>query len=87
MFERFRCGAGDPENRDIRTEAMKSRKLSLRDRPFGRGRPPVDGGEDCVVSFRMPASTLLAVDNWSTTHGISRSEACRQLIELGLKDN
>ena len=54
-------------------------------RPVGRplGRPAT--GITPMVSFRPPADLRRAVDKWGEARGVSRSEAIRRLLELGLK--
>jgi hypothetical protein len=50
----------------------------------GRGRPPTDA---TPVLVRVPADTLQGLDAWITTQNesdLSRPEAIRRLIELGL---
>jgi hypothetical protein len=49
-----------------------------------RGRPPT-GGRDPGVHIRLPEILLATVDAKSVADGISRSEAVRRLVELGLK--
>ena len=51
----------------------------------GRGRPPKPGGVFPTLPVRVPPNTIDAVDAFAEKAGISRSEAVRQLIELGLK--
>ena len=48
-----------------------------------RGRPAT--GVDPLVAVRIPASTTARVDDWGRAKGFSRSEAIRQLIELGFE--
>jgi Arc/MetJ-type ribon-helix-helix transcriptional regulator len=48
-----------------------------------RGRPPT--GETPHVTVRLADQLITAVDDWAGAHEISRSEAIRQLVELGLK--
>lgn len=40
---------------------------------------------DPLVAIRIPASATAKVDDWARAQGISRSEAIRRLIELGLE--
>jgi predicted DNA-binding protein len=51
--------------------------------PKKRGRPAT--GKDPLVAFRLPPEMIEAIDSWAAGNGKSRSEAMRQLIELGLK--
>ena len=48
------------------------------------GRPPgiKYGG---AVPTRFEISTMEALDTWAKKHDVSRSEAIRRLVELGLK--
>jgi hypothetical protein len=48
-----------------------------------RGRPAT--GRDPIVSSRIPAATVAAVDEWATRNDATRSDAIRRLVELGLK--
>ncbi|QAU44196.1 ribbon-helix-helix domain-containing protein [Bradyrhizobium guangzhouense] len=48
-----------------------------------RGRPAT--GKDPLVSARLPQELVESVEAWATENGVSRSEAVRQLIEIGLK--
>lgn len=38
-----------------------------------------------VSAVKLPAVLTARIDAWATAHAVSRSEAIRQLIELGLK--
>lgn len=38
-----------------------------------------------VSAVRLPAVLTASIDAWASAHGINRSEAIRQLVELGLK--
>jgi hypothetical protein len=38
-----------------------------------------------MVSSRIPAETISAIDNWAAKNDTTRSDAIRQLVELGLK--
>jgi hypothetical protein len=59
-------------------------KATISDRQKKRpvGRPAT--GITPLVSFRPPAELVQAIDKWGAAQGVSRSEAMRQLIELGL---
>jgi hypothetical protein len=49
-----------------------------------RGRPAgVKFGE--TIPARFEPATVAALDKWAVAHDVSRSEAIRQLVELGLK--
>jgi hypothetical protein len=48
-----------------------------------RGRPAT--GRAPMVSSRIPAATVDAVDAWATHNETTRSDAIRRLVELGLK--
>jgi len=45
------------------------------------GRPAT--GRDPLIALRVPAETIRAIDKWGGA-GVSRSEAIRTLIEIGL---
>jgi hypothetical protein len=47
-----------------------------------RGRPAT--GRDPMVSSRIPAAAVAAVDEWATHNETTRSDAIRRLVELGL---
>jgi hypothetical protein len=42
-------------------------------------------GRDPISVVKMPESLTAAVDIWAETHHLSRSDAIRTLVELGLK--
>lgn len=48
-----------------------------------RGRPAT--GKDPHMAARMPAELIAEVEAWAASHDISRSDAFRRLVELGLK--
>jgi hypothetical protein len=50
----------------------------------GVGRPRVGA---ILIGVRVPPADVAALDTWIKTHtpGLSRSEAIRRLVELGLK--
>ena len=48
-----------------------------------RGRPP-SGGRDPGVHVRLPEEMIESIDAYSAREALSRSEAIRQLVELGL---
>jgi predicted DNA binding CopG/RHH family protein len=59
-------------------------KKSIKVASKKRGRPP-SGGRDPGVHIRLPEEMLTAIDAKSADEGISRSEAIRRMVELGLK--
>jgi hypothetical protein len=59
----------------------KSIKVAPKKR--GRGRPPT--GRDPHIAARMPAGLIAEVETWAVASDMSRSEAIRRLVELGLK--
>ncbi len=59
-------------------------KKSIKVAPKRRGRPPT-GGRDPGVHIRLPENMLASIDAKSVEDGTTRSEAIRQLVELGLK--
>jgi Ribbon-helix-helix protein, copG family len=48
-----------------------------------RGRPAT--GKDPLLTVRAPRTIIEAIENWAEKNEISRSEAVRRLVELGLK--
>jgi len=38
-----------------------------------------------TIPVRLEPATVASLDAWATSHEISRSEAIRRLVELGLK--
>jgi hypothetical protein len=58
---------------------------SIKVAPKKRGRPP-SGGRDPIVPTRFPEDQIAAIDAWAAGQkSITRSEAIRRLVELGLK--
>jgi len=55
-------------------------------KPKKRGRPST-GGRDPLVAARLPPTLTAAIDAWAAKagDGVTRSEAIRRLVELGLK--
>ena len=49
----------------------------------GAGRPAT--GKDPTRTFRLSDEFMANVDAWAEAHDITRSEAIRRLVELGLK--
>jgi hypothetical protein len=47
-----------------------------------RGRPA--SGKDPLVSARLPQPLIDQVEAWSASNSVTRSEAIRRLVELGL---
>jgi hypothetical protein len=60
----------------------KSIKVAPKKR--GRGRPAT-GGRDPHITIRMPELLIVEADAWATSNEMTRSEAIRRLIEIGLK--
>ena len=56
---------------------QKSKKIG---RPIGQR-----GLADVFVGLRLPEKLAVQVDAWADKRDVSRSEAIRQLVELGLK--
>jgi hypothetical protein len=52
-------------------------------KPRGRGRPVSVGGKPIIA--KMPPALVEAIEAWGDRHGTNRSDAMRQLIEVGLK--
>jgi hypothetical protein len=48
-----------------------------------RGRPPT--GRDPGIHVRLPKEMLATIDAWSASKAVTRSEAVRRLVEIGLK--
>jgi Ribbon-helix-helix protein, copG family len=49
----------------------------------GAGRPAI--GKAPTYSFRLPPELVVELDAWAKSHGITRGEAVRRLVEFGLK--
>jgi hypothetical protein len=58
------------------------KSISVDQNKRGRGRPAT--GRDPAASARLPKEVLAKVDKWAAANKTSRSEAIRQLVELGL---
>ncbi len=58
---------------------MESRKI---DHEATEGHP-VD--RNPVSAVKLPAVLTASIDAWASAHAVNRSEAIRQLVELGLK--
>jgi len=48
-----------------------------------RGRPAT--GKDPLLTVRAPRAIIHAIEDWAAKNEITRSEAVRRLVELGLK--
>jgi hypothetical protein len=48
-----------------------------------RGRPAT--GRGLMVSSRIPEATVVTIDEWAEQNETTRSDAIRQLVEIGLK--
>jgi hypothetical protein len=59
------------------------KSISVNKKP--RGRPKKAGGVDPVSAVRLPSDLTEQVDTWGENRELNRSEAIRQLVELGLK--
>ena len=62
------------------TERRNMTKQSIRPKI---GRPAT--GVTPLVALRFPSDRIKEIDSWADKNGISRSEAIRRLVELGLK--
>ncbi|WP_456663255.1 ribbon-helix-helix protein, CopG family [Bradyrhizobium sp. LB13.1] len=60
-------------------------KKSISVNKNSRGRPKKAGGVDPVSAVRLPADVTQEVDAWGEARELSRSEAIRRLVEIGLK--
>ena len=60
-------------------------KRSITVKQKKRGRPAT--GVDPLVGVRFPTEQIAAIDGWAkrTGEGVTRSEAIRRLVELGLR--
>jgi hypothetical protein len=56
---------------------------SITVKPKRRGRPAT--GRDPLIGVRLPPELIAALDDRAAVLGISRSEALRRLMELGLE--
>lgn len=52
--------------------------------PKKRGRPAT--GKDPLISMRLPAYMILAIEAWARRKNVSRSEAIRQMIERAISE-
>jgi hypothetical protein len=60
-----------------------ARSISAIQKKRGRGRPAT--GFDPLITMRLPAEMIAALDKRAVAEGINRSELLRRLIEAGLK--
>ena len=60
-------------------------KKSISVNKKSRGRPKKVGGVDPVSAVRLPSDLTQEVDAWGEKRELSRSEAIRRLVEIGLK--
>jgi hypothetical protein len=51
--------------------------------PKRRGRPAT--GKDASRTFRLSDEFMTKLEAWATANGVTRSEAIRRLVEIGLK--
>lgn len=51
--------------------------------PKKRGRPP-SGGRDPALTVRLPQDLIDRLEAWASDNDVTRSEAIRRLVELGL---
>ena len=56
--------------------------MSVELRPRKLGRPAT--GKDPHMTARFPARLIATVEDWAEKNDVSRSEAIRRLVELGL---
>lgn len=62
-----------------------SKSISVDKKKPKRGRPPKAGGADLSIPARLPPRLVEILDAYAAKADISRSEAIRRLVELGLK--
>jgi hypothetical protein len=58
-------------------------KKSIKVQPKKRGRPAT--GKDPLLTVRAPKAIIQAIEDWAAKNAVTRSEAVRRLVELGLK--
>ena len=58
-------------------------KKSITVNPKPRGRPAT--GKDPLLAARFPNEAIAQIDEWASAENVSRSEALRRLVQLGLK--
>jgi hypothetical protein len=58
-------------------------KKSIKVHPKKRGRPAT--GKDPLISARVPPGIVASIEAWGAAKSVTRSEAIRRLVELGLK--
>jgi Ribbon-helix-helix protein, copG family len=61
-------------------------KKSISVNKKSRGRPKKKGGVYPVTAVRLPPSLIATVDKWAAERDLSRAEAMRLLLEMGLRD-
>jgi hypothetical protein len=59
-----------------------AKSISVDQNKRGPGRPAT--GRDPTASTRLPEGVLAEVDHWAAANKTTRSDAIRQLVELGL---
>jgi Arc/MetJ-type ribon-helix-helix transcriptional regulator len=52
---------------------------------IGKNSDVTRAGRGIVSAVRLPQSLTAAIDAWAEAHRVNRSDAIRQLVELGLK--
>ena len=57
-------------------------KKSIKVQPKKRGRPAT--GKDPLLTVRAPNTIIQAIEDWAAKNAVTRSEAVRRLVELGL---
>jgi hypothetical protein len=60
-------------------------KKSIKVAPKKRRGRPSKGGRDPHIAARMPATLIAEIEAWAAANNTSRSDAFRQLVEIGLK--
>jgi Arc/MetJ-type ribon-helix-helix transcriptional regulator len=51
----------------------------------GRKHHAVRAGRDAISAVQLPQNLTAAIDAWAEAHRVNRSDAIRQLVELGLR--
>jgi hypothetical protein len=57
-------------------------KKSIKVQRKKRGRPAT--GKDPLLTVRAPKAIIQAIEDWAAKNAVTRSEAVRRLVELGL---
>jgi hypothetical protein len=60
-----------------------SKSVNVTQKQRGPGRPAT--GHDPFLTARVPQDTIDAIERWAASGKISRSEAIRRLLKLGLE--